>query len=141
LAGGIKLYSYIQDTNFGIDVCGLTGTYMFQFDTGEIYIGKGPINRAIKSQNIRANQIGSSVDNIAKGVHIDWGDDLTGLLVEQELINRRGAISDPNYLNKINSRYDTLENLKQYNPQEYAEIKRKADSLESKFGKRNGKIH
>ena len=141
LAGGRQLYGYVHDVNWWIDIWGLTGTYMFQFDTGEYYIGKGPLDRAEKSQIIRANEINSDTSHITKGAHIDWGDDMTGLLVEQELINRHGAVDDPKALNRINSRYDALEELKNNNPAEYAKIKSKADEVKAKFNKSNGKIH
>ncbi|MFW0737768.1 DUF6531 domain-containing protein [Flavobacterium sp. T12S277] len=141
LLGGREFYAYVFNSNFWIDVFGLTGTYMFQFPTGEYYIGKGPIDRAVTSQGVRAREIGSSTSSITKGVHVDYGNNDTGFLVEQELINRKGAVNDPKGLNRINQPGNKpLEAMKINDPVAYADIVKKADDLEAKFNASTGKI-
>ncbi|MDO4729357.1 MAG: RHS repeat-associated core domain-containing protein [Bacteroidota bacterium] len=145
LAGGLALYGYVKDVNKFVDIFGLTGTYIFVFDTGNYYIGKGSIDRAGDSQNIRTNEVKVKNNGISptiiQGAHIDWGDDKIGFLVEQELINRKGAVQDPMGLNRINQPgAKPLEEMKINDPNAYADIVKKADELEAKLAKSTGKI-
>jgi len=58
----MELYSYVHDANAWIDVFGLAGTggaYMFGFENGDKYIGKGEEGRMGKSINTRTKQANS----------------------------------------------------------------------------------
>ncbi|WP_319004958.1 RHS repeat domain-containing protein [Flavobacterium frigoritolerans] len=144
LKGGFQLYNFVSDTNWWVDLFGLTGTYIFVFDSGHYYIGKGPIDRSGASQDIRTREVKAldpTKGKIVQGAHMDWGDDKTGFLVEQELINRKGAVADPNGLNRINQPgVKPLEEMKLNDPAGYADIVKKADDLEAKLAVSTGKI-
>ena len=96
VAGGVARYGYVHDPMGWVDWWGLTGAYMFQFDTGEVYIGKGPESRFKQSQAIRSGQLPGSA--IAKAAHLDFSSDRIGLMVEAELMRRYGFPSS-NLLN------------------------------------------
>jgi uncharacterized protein RhaS with RHS repeats len=139
--GSLNLHCYIKDSNWYIDFFGLTGTYIFQFNNGDIYIGKGPIDRSLTSQNVRANQIGSSTSNITKGAHVDFGDNVKGFMVEAELMERNNFGSNAKLLNAKNSPgKKLLADLKKNNPTEYAKIQKLADKVEKDFKASKGKI-
>lgn len=56
------------------------------FTDGKIwYIGKGPKDRMKTSMKQKVG----GIDNVKKGVHIDYGDDKIGLMVEAELMIRK----------------------------------------------------
>jgi RHS repeat-associated protein len=98
LAGGMALYNYVHDANTWIDPFGLTGTYMFT-DGTDWYIGKGAKDRMYTSMKQRVK----GKANVTQGIHVDFGDDKIGLMVEAELIRRNNAVKDPTFKNSINS--------------------------------------
>lgn len=127
--GGLVLYGYVKDTNWWIDVLGLTGAYIFTDGTTN-YIGKGPQERMYTSMSQRVG--GSS--NVIKGIHTDFGNNNTALMVEAELMEpkRFNAVADPNFANAINSPgKKMLDDLKVNNPKEYKKIVKKANQMEA----------
>jgi RHS repeat-associated protein len=63
LEGGNKLYGYVDDPNAWVDILGLAGTggaYMFGFENGKMYIGKGETGRMGDSIAARTKQVGNS---------------------------------------------------------------------------------
>jgi RHS repeat-associated protein len=69
LAGGLALYGYVADPLLCVDVFGLTGTYVFEFASGEMYVGKGPIQRARASQRGRSRRVGTSDGSRKSAAH------------------------------------------------------------------------
>jgi RHS repeat-associated protein len=69
LAGGLALYGYVADPLLCVDVFGLTGTYVFEFASGEMYVGKGPIQRARASQRGRSTRVGTSDGSRKSAAH------------------------------------------------------------------------
>ncbi|MFK8289798.1 RHS repeat domain-containing protein [Capnocytophaga canimorsus] len=132
ILGGLNIYAYVYDVNSWVDVFGLTGTYMFT--DGKIwYIGKGDTNRMNASMKQR---VGGKT-NVIQGVHIDYGNNQTGLMVEAELMRRNDAVADSKFANKINSPgKKMLENAKINHY--YDDIMKKADDFEIKFNKQKG---
>ena len=99
LAGGIlNLYGYVDDTNAWVDLFGFTGTYIFTDDTTS-YIGKGPKSRMESSMRSRID----GTDKATASVHMDFGDDEMGYMVEYRLMELYHAKELPNFANAINS--------------------------------------
>ncbi|MDW8852411.1 RHS repeat-associated core domain-containing protein [Flavobacterium sp. MMLR14_040] len=134
LLGGRRLYSYVHDSNYWIDIFGLTGTYMFTDGTSS-YIGKGPSDRMYASMTER---VGGKA-KVTKGIHVDYGDNTKGLMVEAELMRRTDAIADADYKNAINSPGEKLLADAYKNDKAlYNDIVKKADDFEAKFNKVKG---
>jgi RHS repeat-associated protein len=129
--GGLNTFAYVYDSNWWVDVFGLTGTYIFTDGTTS-YIGKGPDKRMGTSMKERVGGSG----NVTKGLHVDYGNNNTGLMVEAELMSpsRFNAVNDPNFANAIESPgKKMIEDLKVNNPSEYSNIVKKADDIEAEF--------
>lgn len=134
LAGGLRFYAYIKDSNWWVDLVGLTGTYMFTDGTTH-YIGKGPKDRFYTSMSQRVG--GSS--KVTQGLHWDYGNNDVGLMVEAELMDRHNAVADPDFANAINSPgKKKLEELKKTNLTAYNDIIKKADDFETEYAKVTG---
>jgi RHS repeat-associated protein len=142
LAGGWRSYAYVTDPIAWVDVLGLTGTYIFEFASGEMYIGKGPIDRARTSQRGRATEIGTTTGSITHGAHADFSASAAthgltpnqmGLMVEAELMSRHGfgTASGANLLNAINSPGRNL--LVNATPAQRAAIVAEANALQTRF--------
>ncbi len=74
----LSLYSYVKDTNSWTDVLGLAGSggaYMFGFENGDKYIGKGESKRMNESVKIRSKQVAAKGENnTLKGkAHVSTG--------------------------------------------------------------------
>ena len=67
LKGGIRVYGYVFDSNFRIDLFGLTGTYFFTDGTTS-YVGKGPSDRMYTSMGER---VGGSSNVTAPSIDLD----------------------------------------------------------------------
>jgi RHS repeat-associated protein len=137
LHAGLNRYAYVGDPITWIDLLGLTGTYIFTFKSGEMYVGKGPHDRALASQKIRTAEVGSGA-TITQGAHMDFGDNKMGLMVEAELMKRNNFGTNSNMLNAINSPGKDL--LANATPAEKALVKANADALEAAHNKSTGKI-
>ncbi|MGT9195033.1 RHS repeat-associated core domain-containing protein, partial [Salmonella enterica subsp. enterica serovar Typhimurium] len=134
LRGGINLYQYAPNPLSWIDPWGLTGTYMFT-DGSNWYIGKGPESRMYDSMGER---VGGKI-NVTQGLHVDYGNNTTGLMVEAELMRRNSAVTDVNFKNAINSPGEKLLADAQVNNKAlYNDIVAKADSFETEFNKTKG---
>ncbi|MWP50260.1 RHS repeat-associated core domain-containing protein [Gilliamella sp. Lep-s21] len=134
LAGGMALYNYVHDANTWIDPFGLTGTYMFT-DGKRWYIGKGPVNRMYASMKQR---VGGKA-NVTQGIHVDFGDNKIGLMVEAAMMRKKNAVISLNFDNAINSPgekmlVDVYENDRAL----YDDIMKKADDFETKFNNQKG---
>lgn len=138
LLAGLNLYAYPSDPLLWIDLLGLTGTYIFQFASGEMYIGKGPIERARASQSVRAAQLGTSTSSIAHGAHADFGSSRMGLMVEAELMARHNFGTNPSLLNAINSPGRNL--LAGATAAERAMVTAEANALEQALKASHGRI-
>ncbi|PQL93813.1 RHS repeat-associated core domain-containing protein [Apibacter adventoris] len=135
LAGNLNLYAYVHDSNTQVDPFGLTGTYMFT-DGKRWYIGKGPEDRMYASMKQR---VGGKA-NVTQGIHMDFGDNKTGLMVEAELMRRNNAVSSLDYDNAINSPgKKLLDDARVNNKALYDDIMKKADDFETKFNNQKGK--
>ena len=127
-------YGYIYDTNIGVDIFGFTGTYMFT-DGKKWYIGKGPKSRMYQSMDIRVG----GYTNVTKGLHIDYGNNNTGLMVEAALMRRNQAVTSIDFLNQINSPGEKmLTDAYQKNRALYDDIMKKADDFEAEFKQLKG---
>ncbi|WKL47794.1 RHS repeat-associated core domain-containing protein [Flavobacterium pectinovorum] len=134
LKGGIHVYGYVFDSNFWIDIFGLTGTYFFTDGTTS-YVGKGPSDRMYTSMGQRVG--GSS--NVTQGLHVDYGSNDMGLMVESELMDRHNAVSDTNFANQINSPgKKMLDDAKINNPTLYNQVIQNADDFELEYKKVSG---
>lgn len=134
LLGGLRLYAYVKDTNWWLDLLGFTGTYMFTDGTTN-YIGKGPSDRMYASMTERVGGKG----NVTQGLHVDYGSNDIGLMVEAELMDRHNALGDPSYANAINSPgKKKLEDLKANNTKAYQDIIKKADDFDAEYAKVKG---
>ncbi|HSH64986.1 MAG TPA: RHS repeat-associated core domain-containing protein, partial [Bacteroidia bacterium] len=134
IKGGLRLYGYVHDPNWWLDIFGLTGTYYFT-DGNTSYIGKGPKDRFYTSMKGRVNGSG----NVTQGVHHDFGSNDVGLMVEAELMDRHNAVTDPNFHNAINSPgKKMLDDLKINNPTAHADIIKKANDIQADFNAANG---
>lgn len=136
LWGGTQLYSYVKDTNIWVDVLGLAGTggaYMFGFETGDMYIGKGEESRMQKSINTRSGQVGNSP--LAGRAHVSTGgNNELGKMVEYRAMSDAGftpgrAGVPANYLNSHMSGRSAWEN----NPHLRAEATRLANELRALY--------
>jgi RHS repeat-associated protein len=92
LDGGLTLYSYVHNSNHWIDILGLAGTggaYMFGFENGDMYIGKGETGRMNDSISTRQPQAGNSPikgqANVSTG-----GDNELGKMVEYKAMKDAG---------------------------------------------------
>jgi RHS repeat-associated protein len=131
LLGGQALFGYVTNSILWIDPHGLTGAYIFEFDTGEIYVGKGPENRFQTSQRKRSRQLPDST--IAKKAHLDFGSDKMGLMVEAELMRRHGfGLPDTKLINAITSPGEAL--LAAASAAERRKARDLANKLEKKAG-------
>lgn len=100
------------------------------------YIGKGPEDRMYASMKER---VGGKA-NVTQGIHIDYGNNQTGLMVEAELMRRKNAVTDPNFKNAINSPGEKLlADAQKNNKTLYNDIIQKADDFETKFNQQKGK--
>jgi RHS repeat-associated protein len=149
LDGGYRLYAYVFDPTQWVDLLGLTGTYIFQFGTGEMYVGKGPIERARASQRGRATSIGSSTSKITHGAHVDFSTSAAthsltpshmGLMVEAELMRRHGfgGTGGTTLLNSINSPGRRL--FAAATPAQQAAVIAEANALQTRFNASKGCI-
>ncbi|NVB36762.1 RHS domain-containing protein [Pseudenhygromyxa sp. WMMC2535] len=139
LVAGMHPYAHVPDPLVWLDLFGLTGAYIFKFDSGEMYIGKGPVERARTSQRQRAEQVKSKVDNIVAGAHADYGDSRMGLMVEAELMKmHKFDDGNPDLLNKINS--PGKKKLANASPAEKALVEQRANALLVKYNATTGKI-
>ncbi|MDY4250610.1 RHS repeat-associated core domain-containing protein, partial [Bacteroides pyogenes] len=100
LAGGLNFYAYVHDSNLWIDALGLTGTYIFTDGTTS-YIGKGPKSRMNTSMNQRIG----GCSNATASIHVDFGDDDMGFMVEHKLMEDYNARFSEDFANsdKISS--------------------------------------
>jgi RHS repeat-associated protein len=141
LVAGLSQYAYVSDPTLWVDLLGLTGTYIFQFGSGEMYVGKGPIDRARTSQRGRAGSIGTTTASITQGAHADFSTSAAthgltpnnmGLMVEAELMSRNnfGTAGTP-LMNAINSPGRNL--LATATPTQRAAVLAEANALESRF--------
>ena len=127
------MYGYVEDPNILVDILGLTGTYMFT-DGKNWYIGKGSEARMNTSMKQR---IGGK-DKATQSLHIDYGDNKTGFMVEAELMRRKDAVKNDDFANAINSPdKKLLEDAKINNKTLYEEIMQKADDFEKQFNQQN----
>jgi RHS repeat-associated protein len=141
LWAGLNLFKYVSDPLTWVDLLGLTGTYIFQYPSGDMYIGKGPISRARQSQELRSNQLGTSSSSISQGAHADYGSDDMGLMVEAELMDRHGFNNPPHdLLNVKQSHGRALLDDPNLSKAERRAVKRNADALEKAFLKSKGRI-
>jgi RHS repeat-associated protein len=132
IEGGLNVYAYVNDTCIWIDILGWTGTYMFTNGTTH-YIGKGPSDRMYASMTERVK--GSS--NV--GLHVDYGNNTTGLMVEAELMRRNNAVTNTNFANAINSPGEKLLADAQVNNKTlYNDIVQKADDFQAEYKKVKG---
>ncbi len=130
----LNLYGYTKDVNIWVDLFGLTGTYFFT-DGNTSYVGKGPSNRMNASMSQR---IGGS-SNATKALHVDYGDNNMGLMVEAELMDRHDAVSDTDFHNAINSPgKKKLADAKLNNPTLYQQVQDNADAFEAEYNKTTG---
>ena len=110
LNGGLALYGYVHDTNGWLDVFGLAGTggaYLFGFENGDKYIGKGEIGRMDQSIKVRKVQTGNS-PLIGKAHVSTNGNNELGKMVEYKVMKdaqfTKGAGGVPSgYLNSYMS--------------------------------------
>ncbi len=131
LRGGQALFGYVTNSILWIDPHGLTGAYIFEFDTGEVYVGKGPENRFQTSQRKRSRPLPDST--IAKKAHLDFGSDKMGLMVEAELMRRHGfGLPDTKLINAITSPGEAL--LAAASAAERRKARDLANKLEKKAG-------
>ena len=127
------LYGYVEDPNVFVDILGLTGTYMFT-DGKNWYIGKG--NEARMNTSMK-QRIGGK-DKATQSLHIDYGDNKTGFMVEAELMRRKDAVKNEDFANAINSPgKKLLEDAKINDKTLYDEIMQKADDFEKQFNQQN----
>ncbi|NJK32366.1 MAG: hypothetical protein HC927_08130, partial [Deltaproteobacteria bacterium] len=131
---GLNPYAYVDDPTLWIDLLGLTGAYIFSFATGKMYIGKGPVERALVSQRERT----VPGDRISKGAHLDCGDNRMAFMVEAVLMERNKFSRNPDLLNEINSPGKKL--LKAATPAEITAVTKLADALEDAYTESQGKI-
>ncbi|EPP0275528.1 RHS repeat-associated core domain-containing protein, partial [Salmonella enterica subsp. enterica] len=136
LNGGINLYQYAPNPLSWIDPWGLTGTYMFEFDTGDMYVGKGTLDRMGTSIGERTAQVaaslppGSPPPKVVGQAHIDFQSNDMGFMVENEVMQRNNFGTNPDLLNEINS-----PGLKKSaaNPGLASQVNANANVLEAKF--------
>lgn len=129
------LYAYVKDTNIWLDPFGLTGTYMFT-DGTDWYVGKGAKGRMYDSMRER---VGGKA-NVTQGIHVDFGNNKTGLMVEAELMRRTDAVNKSTFKNSINSPGEKLlKDAELNNKSLYDDIIKKADDFETKFNDQKGK--
>ncbi|WP_378175757.1 DUF6531 domain-containing protein [Aquimarina sp. SS2-1] len=130
----INFYLYVNDSNSWVDEFGLTGTYFFTDGTTS-YVGKGPENRMKTSMKQR---IGGEA-NATKGLHVDYGSNDMGLMVEAELMDRHNAVSDTDFDNAINSPgKKKLADAKANDPALYKKVIQNADDFEAEYKKVKG---
>ena len=99
------------------------------------YIGKGPKSRMYQSMDIRVG----GYTNVTKGLHIDYGNNNTGLMVEAALMRRNQAVTSIDFLNQINSPGEKmLTDSYQKNRALYDDIMKKADDFEAEFKQLKG---
>ena len=127
------LYGYVEDPNIFVDILGLTGTYMFT-DGKTWYIGKG--NEARMNTSMTQRIHGKA--NATQSLHVDYGDNKTGFMVEAELMRRKDAVKNEAFANAINSPgKKLLEDAKINNKTLYDDIMQKADDFEKQFNQQN----
>lgn len=74
-----------------------------------------------------------------KGLHIDYGNNNTGLMVEAALMRRNQAVTSIDFLNQINSPGEKmLTDAYQKNRALYDDIMKKADDFEAEFKQLKG---
>ena len=123
------LYGYVEDPNVLVDILGLTGTYMFT-DGKTWYIGKGKKDRMGTSMKQRVGGKAKATQSL----HVDYGDNKTGFMVEAELMRRKKAVENPNFANRINSPGEKmLANAEINNQALYKDIVKKANKFVKKF--------
>lgn len=92
LLGGTTLYGYVYDPNQWVDVWGLAGSggaYLFGFENGKKYIGKGEAPRMQSSINQRQKQVGNN-KLIGKAHVSTGGDNELGKMVEYKAMKDAG---------------------------------------------------
>jgi RHS repeat-associated protein len=132
LKGGNAFYSYVLDSNFWIDIFGLTGTYAFT-DGTTFYIGKGDHGRMLASIRQRVG-----TGNAIRSQHVDFGNSDMGLMVEAELMDRHNAVGDPTFANAINS--PGKKKLAAASPAVRATVITNADAFETSYKAAHGGI-
>jgi RHS repeat-associated protein len=124
-----NMYAYVHDTNTWIDIFGLTGTYMFQFESGETYIGKGPKGRFTTS--IRHRKRTASNPQLVRKAHMDFGDNKMGYMVEYQVMRTFQYGSNTLLMNdKTSPGKQLYENA---SPLEQWKVRRNAKRLIKKF--------
>ncbi|PSK89093.1 RHS repeat-associated protein [Taibaiella chishuiensis] len=92
LLGGLALYAYVKDTNTWLDILGLAGSggaYLFGFESGDMYIGKGSADRMQQSISTRTKQVGNSP--LLGKAHVDTGgNNELGKMVEYKAMKDAG---------------------------------------------------
>jgi CRISPR/Cas system endoribonuclease Cas6 (RAMP superfamily) len=78
--------------------------------------------------------------NVTQGIHVDFGNSKTGLMVEAELMRRTDAVNKPAFKNSINSPGEKLlKDAELNNKSLYDDIIKKANDFENKFKNQKGK--
>lgn len=132
----------MDDPTTWVDLLGLTGSYIFMFKNGWIYVGKGPLPRALQSQIERAKNTNVK-GGVVQGAHKDFGNDKMGLMVEAELMQRKKFGKNPKMLNRINSPGRKLLDKLTGNAADSAlraTVNANADLVEAEFDASKGKI-
>ncbi|MDO6855360.1 RHS repeat-associated core domain-containing protein, partial [Cellulophaga lytica] len=93
-SGEPNFYAYVTDSNTWVDVFGLAGAgtggaYMFGFESGDMYIGKGESGRMTESIGIRQKQVGNS--SLKGSAHVSTGgNNELGKMVEYKTMKNEG---------------------------------------------------
>lgn len=135
LEGGVtNIYAYVNDTNVWNDIFALAGSggaYMFGFESGEMYIGKGEINRMKKSIITRSKQVQNP--KLIGAAHVSThGNNELGKMVEYKAMRDAGfehGSIPPNYLNT----YLSGETAWNANPSLRTEATQLANKLKADF--------
>jgi len=131
LIGGMALYGYVKDTNSWTDAFGLAGTggaYMFGFENGDKYIGKGEekrMNQSIDERSTDSPLIGKA--HVSTG-----GDNELGKMVEHKAMKDAGFTKEnvpDDYLNNHLSGQTAWDN----NPDKQAKATELAAKLKADY--------
>ena len=115
LMGGDNLYGYVHDPNTWVDIFGLGGTggaYMFEFASGDKYIGKGEEGRMDESIKTRTKEVQAMYPNdpdkckiVAAASISTGGDNELGKMVENKAMYNAGFMRDENGKSQIPPEY------------------------------------
>jgi len=96
LSGEFNFYSYVKDPNGWIDILGLAGSggaYMFEFESGQKYIGKGEVARSNRSVVTQGKKRAVTNNKIAgKSTISTGGDNELGKMVEYQAMKKSGFV-------------------------------------------------